>query len=107
MQILYNEREALRFEYCLSNCTTEIAICRSLTDINKRLLKAWGDTDEADLVQRNSSYPGVLREIAELEGKTDTPALDQPFQMLTKNATYRDAREASARRIARLDQNLS
>lgn len=99
LQTLFNQREALRFEYLIRNSSAEIAACRSLSCINERLLKGWSDGDEVTLKEGNSEYLGALREISTLEGKTDSPALDEPFRALTQNASYRDARLAFARRI--------
>jgi hypothetical protein len=83
----------------IRNSSAEIAACRSLSCINERLLKGWSDGDEVTLKEGNSEYLGALREISTLEGKTDSPALDEPFRALTQNASYRDARLAFARRI--------
>ncbi len=106
LQILYNEREALRFEYFLRNCTSEVADFRSLSDISKRLLKDWSDHDEDGIKSGNSNYTTVLQGIVELEGKTDSPSLDKPFQALTQNPNYRDARLAFAKRIEELNEKL-
>jgi hypothetical protein len=106
LQILYSDREALRFEYLLRNCTSEITKCRSLSDINKRLLKDWRSLDKDGIAPGNSNYVTVLQEIAELEGNTDSPALDKPFQALTQNPQYREARAAFAKRIEELKKRL-
>jgi hypothetical protein len=106
LQILYNEREALRFEYFLRNCTSEVADFRSLSDISKRLLKDWNDHDEDGIKSGNSNYTTVLQGIVELEGKTDSPSLDKPFQALTQNPNYRNARLAFAKRIEELNEKL-
>ena len=106
LQILYNEREALRFEYVLRNCPSEVADCRSLSDIGMRLLKDWSDNDESGIKSGNSNYKTVLLGIEELEGKTDSPSLDRPFQALTQNPNYRKARLAFAERIKKLNERL-
>jgi hypothetical protein len=106
LQILYTEREALRFEFLLKNCTSEITKCRSLSAIYERLLKDWRSLDDDGLTSGNSNYMTVLQGIAELEGKTDSQALDKPFQALTQNPQYRNARAAFAKRIEELNKSL-
>jgi hypothetical protein len=106
LQILYIDREALRFEYFLRNCTSAVADFRSLSDISKRLLKDWSDLDEDGIKSGNSNYRAVLQGIVELEGKTDSPYLDKPFQALTQNPNYRNARSAFAKRIEELNEKL-
>jgi hypothetical protein len=107
LQILYSDREALRFEYLLRACTSEITKCKSLSDINTRLLKDWRGSDEDGITPGNSNYVTVLQGISELEGKTDTPALDKPFQALTQNPQYQKARAALAKRIEELNKALT
>jgi hypothetical protein len=106
LQILYNEREALRFEYLLRKCTSEFADFKSLSDVSKRLLKDWSDHDEDGTKLVHSNYTTVLQGIVELEGKTDSPSLDKPFQALTQNPNYRKARLAFAERIKELNESL-
>lgn len=106
LQMLYTERESLRFEYLLANDPPEIVDLRSLTSINERLLKGWREIDDAGLKDSNPAYASVLRGIKELEGKTNSPALDEPFRALRQNASYRDARLAFARKVQQLDEKL-
>jgi hypothetical protein len=106
LQILYNDREALRLEYFLTNCTSEIADFRSLSDISERLLKDWRNLDEDGIKSSNSNYTTVSQGIVQLEGKTDSPFLDKPFQALTQNPNYRNARAAFAKRIDELNDRL-
>jgi hypothetical protein len=106
LQILFIDREALRFDYLLRNCTSEITNCRSLSDINERLLEGWRSLDENGIITSNSNYITVLQGIAELEGNTDSPALDKPFQALTRNLEYRKARTEFAKRIEELNKTL-
>jgi hypothetical protein len=107
LQVLYNEREALRFEYLIKGDAPDIVTRKSLTGINERLIKEWTEVEEVGLRESNSTYGDVLRGISELEGKTDSPALDEPFQTLTKNSSYRDARLAFANRIQKLNEQLN
>lgn len=106
LQILYNEREALRFEYFFRKCSTEVAAFRSLSDLSERLIKDWSDDDEDGIKSGNSNYASVLQGIADLEGKTDSPALDKPFQTLTEDPNYRKARLAFAERTKELNERL-
>jgi len=106
LQILYNEREALRFEHFLRKCTSEVADFRSLSDLSKRLLQDWTENDEDGVKSGNANYATVLQRIVELEGKTDSPSLDKPFQTLTQNPNYRKARLAFAQRIKELNERL-
>jgi hypothetical protein len=106
LQILYNEREALRFEYLLESNTPDIVTWKSLSRVNERLIKEWTEVEETGLKESNSAYRDVLRGIEDLEGKTDSLALDQPFQALTRNASYRDARRAFAKKIQQLNEKL-
>jgi len=41
-----------------------------------------------------------------LEGKTDSSSLNEPFQSLTRNALYQQARESFAERIKKFDEQL-
>jgi hypothetical protein len=107
LQILYNEREALRFEYLIKGDMPDIMTRKSLTRINERLIKEWTEAEEAGLRESNSTYRDLLRGIADLEGKADSPALDEPFQTLTQNSDYRSARLAFANRIQELNEQLS
>jgi hypothetical protein len=107
LQILYNEREALRFEYLLGSNASDIVTRKSLSGINERLLKDWSEAEEAGLKASNSTYRDVSREIDDLEGKTDSLTLDEPFQALTRNSIYRDARLAFAKKIQQLNEKLS
>jgi hypothetical protein len=107
LQILYNQRESLRFEYLLESTAPDIVASKSLSRINERLLKDWSESEEAGLKESNSTYRDVLQGIADLEGKTDSPALDQPFQALTRNANYRVARQTFAQKIEQLNERLS
>ena len=107
LQILYNERESLRFEYLLKSNTSEVVTWKSLTRINERLLKEWTEAEEAGLYEDNLPYREVLRGIEDLEGKTDSPALNEPFQALTRNASYQDARRAFAKKTQQLNKKLS
>lgn len=107
LQVLYNEREALRFEYLIKGDMPDIVTWKSLTRINERLIKEWTEVEEAGLRESNSTYRDVLRGIADLEGKTNSPALDEPFQALTQNSSYREARVAFANRIQKLNEQLS
>jgi hypothetical protein len=106
LQLLYSDREGLRFEYLLSTCPSEISQCRSLSEISTRLLRDWRGIDEEGLTAGNSNYVPVLQGIAELERKTDSPALDKPFQALTQNPQYQKARAAFAKRIEELNNAL-
>jgi hypothetical protein len=107
LQILYNQREALRFEYLLESTAPDIVTWKSLSRINERLTKDWSEAEETGLKENNSTYKDVLQGIVDLEGKTDSPALDQPFQALTRNANYRDARQTFAKKIQQLNEKLS
>jgi hypothetical protein len=107
LQVLYNERESIRFEFLIGSNTPDIGTWKSLSRINERLLKEWSAVEEASLKQGNSTYRNVLRGIEDLEGKTDSPALDEPFQALTRNTSYRDARQSFAKRIKLLNEKLS
>jgi len=106
LQVLYNEREALRFEYLANGDMSDILTRRSLTGINERLIKDWTEGEEAGLRESNLTYRDVVRGIADLEGKADSPALDEPFQTLTQNSTYREARLAFATRIQKLNEQI-
>ena len=64
LQILFIDREALRFDYLLRSCTSEITNCRSLSDINERLLEGWRGLDEDGIITGNSNYITVLQGIA-------------------------------------------
>jgi hypothetical protein len=107
LQVLYNERETMRFEYLFMGDVPDVATWKSLSKVNERLLKNWGEVEEAGLRESNSIYKDVLRGIEDLEGKVDSAALDEPFRTLTLNSTYRDARLAFANRIQKLDEQLS
>lgn len=107
LQVLYNERETMRFEHLIMGDVHDVATWKSLSKINERLLKNWGEVEEAGLRERNSIYKDVLRGIENLEGKVDSAALDEPFRTLTQNSTYHDARLAFANRIQKLDEQLS
>jgi hypothetical protein len=106
LQILYNEREALRFEYLLRNNDQELVTCRALSMIHDRLLKQWTATDETSIRESDLIYRDVLRGIQNLEGKTDSSSLNEPFQSLTRNALYQQARESFAERIKKFDEQL-
>jgi hypothetical protein len=104
--MLYNEREAMRFEYLLRNNHQEVVSCRSLSAIHERLLNQWNAAEETGIRESDSVYRGVLQGIQSLEGKTDSSSLNEPFQSLTQNALYQTAREDFAKRIKKLDKQL-
>jgi len=106
LQLLYNERESIRFEFLIGSNTPDIGTWKSLSMINGRLLKEWSPIEEADLKQGNSTYINVLQGIEDLEKKVDSPALDEPFVALTRNTSYRDARQSFAKRIKLLNEKL-
>jgi hypothetical protein len=107
LQILFNEREALRLEHLVGHEVLEIKTGTSLTSISERLTKEWNSTEEAELNRSSARYREVLLEIDRCQIQLDPDALDGPFKDVQRDRQYQAARRDIQRKQRDFDQELN
>jgi hypothetical protein len=107
LQLLFNDRDALRFEYLLRGDALEILEMKSLYAMSDRLRQGWGGVEESDLRETNLNYVDVLRQIELLEGSLDSIALEEPLNAVKRDSDYQEARRVIAEKIQKFHKQLS
>lgn len=107
IQFLFNEVEALRLEYVLQRNFSEIIVRTSVAGIFKRLINEWSEDEEAALKEDNPTYTDVVSEIARLNAKKDSAAVDGPLQAMEKDPEYIRAREMMRRVLREVNKKLA
>lgn len=106
LQEVLIDRQALRFGYLSTGDGLGSTGLKSLNDITERLDQRWSAIEEAGLIESNSFYSEVVREIGDIQSNWDSKALAEPLQALQKDEKYLDARRALADRVQKLDGQL-
>jgi hypothetical protein len=107
LQSVFLERSSQRFKYLFSIGGFNPANQRSLSSVDARINAEWSESEETDLKSKSRSYKDVEREIDNLKGKLNSFELDDVFQALQQDRTYRAARVALADRVQELEARLS
>ena len=107
LQILFDQRETMRFDHLLSRQAPEIAAYKSLSEISDRLTKQWNEGDEASIVGDSCTYRDVLHEIEICQASLDSDALDGPFKAAQRDSEYLRARQILQEKLHSLNSQLS
>lgn len=106
LQLLFNGRDALRFEYLVAVEAPEILSMKSLYEMSDRLRQGWKDAEEARLRESNPIYVDVSRQIEVLEGNLHSAALEEPLNAVKADLSYREARQVIAEKIQKFHKQL-
>jgi hypothetical protein len=106
LQLNLIECQAMRFAYLIAQDTCDWTSLGSISSLNERLDQGWGKNEESDLLEANSLYKDVVREIDDIKSDLDSNALAESIQELEKNVKYRDARQVVADRVQKLNDGL-
>jgi hypothetical protein len=110
LQLLFHERDAIRFEHLIKGHPPEGASWQSFSSISnifKRLNEAWEDVDEVAIKMDNPAYIDILTEIERRQASMDPAALDGPLRDLQEASEYRAARQAIAETLREIDDQLA
>lgn len=107
LQLVLIDRKASRFAYLLAGDNTfNWAHPGSIDSINQRLDQGWGEKEEASLLDTNSLYRDIVREVENIKSNWDSKSLEEPILELGNNTKWRHAREEMADRVLELDKQL-
>jgi hypothetical protein len=106
LQLNLIDCQAMRFAHLLAQDTCDWTSLGSISSLNERLDQGWGKDEEADLIEGNSLYKDLVREIDDIKSDWDSETLAESIQELEKNVKYRDARQVVADRVQKLNDRL-
>jgi len=106
LQLLFNGRDALRFEYLLRGDASDILNMKSLYAMSDRLRQGWKEVEEAGLRENNPIYVDVVRQIELIEGNLDSAELEEPLNAVKADFGYREARRVIAEKIQKFHKQL-
>jgi hypothetical protein len=106
LQFLLIERQAARFTYLFARDTFSGDNPISLDSALERLDRGWGNDEEGQLIEGNSSYRDLAREIEDIKSSWNSNALTEPIQRLETDAKYRNARRVVSERVEQLKEKF-
>jgi hypothetical protein len=107
LQLVLIDRRASRFACLQKQDTFDWTHPGSIDSINERLDKGWGENEEASLLETNSFYRNIVREVEDIKANwDDSKLLEESILELGNNAKWRHAREVMADRVVELDNQL-
>jgi hypothetical protein len=106
LQFLLIDRQTSRFAYLLTLDTFDWAHPGTIDSINQRLDQGWGENEEETLLNSDSSYRHIVREIEDIRSEWDSKSLENLNHDLGKNTKWRHAREVVASRVVELNDRL-
>lgn len=106
LQLLFNSRDGLRFEYLLRGDAPDILNMKSLYAMSDRVRQDWKEAEEAGLRKNSAIYVDVLRQIEHLQGNLDSAELEGPLNAVKADLGYREARRVIAEKIQEIHKQL-
>jgi len=110
LQLLFHDREALRFDHLTVGLGPEDVLWKSLSSMSnifQRIDALWNDVEEDALKMANAAYADKLAEIKEIQVSMDSAALDGPLLALQRDPEYHSAREVARQILLKLDDEMA
>jgi len=107
LQFLFNERESLRFEYCIETDGFWTGCWASVSSISRRLDRHWTEGEERELVRRVPRYKEIVDEIAGLQETLVAGAIHKPLEAARRDPEYGAALLAIQEELRTLDARLA
>ena len=106
LQRLFNEQQALRFEYWLASGQSDEGAWVSVNSISRRLRQDWGPLEEQALSGSNARYREIAAEIERRQAALDSDVIREPLDAARRDPEYVAALSSIQEALRQLDSQL-
>ena len=105
LQLLYDERTALRLEYLLRRDPARFESVKSLSEISQRVDKNWNDNDNTAASTDDRMYRDIEEQISYLRS-LENPSIGEPLAAVEKTSEYAQALRLLQEKMRAIDASL-